>query len=62
MNTELDRDLKAIVSTFFAVNVHNLLAEPSRLEALGQLAKIPPERVPAIREALLKAKSTGLAS
>lgn len=62
MNAELNSDLKAIVAIFFAANVHNLLAEPSRLEALAALAKIPPERVPAVREALWQAKATGLDS
>lgn len=62
MNTELDRDLAAIVAAFFAVNVRNLMAEPERLDALAQVAGIPSERVPAVRDALRKANSMSLSS
>lgn len=62
MNSQLDKDLAAIVAAFFAANVHNLLAAPSRLETIAYLAGVPPERVPAVREALTKANATGLAS
>lgn len=62
MNTKLDRDLAAIVAAFFAVNVRNLLAEPERLDSLAQVAGIPSERVPAVRDALRKANSMSLSS
>lgn len=62
MNTELERDLASIVAAFFAMNVHNLLAEESRLDAIAQAAGIPSERVPAVRDALRKANSMSLSS
>lgn len=60
--TELGDDLRAIVATVFALNVRDLLAEPGRLEAVAQIAKVPADRVPAVREALTRANSAGLAS
>lgn len=61
-NAELQKDVMAITLAFFAANVRNLLAEPSRLNALAALAGVPADRVPAIRAALTQANSTGLAS
>lgn len=57
---QLDADLKGIVAAFFAANVSNLLADAARLEGLARLANIPPERVPAIRDALQQASRAGL--
>jgi hypothetical protein len=62
MSSELDRDIAAIVAAFFAANVHNLLAAPSRLETVAYLAGVPAERVPAVREALTRANAAGLSS
>lgn len=61
-NTELQKDVMAITLAFFAANVRNLLSEPSRLDALAALAGVPLDRVPAVREALTRANSTGLSS
>jgi len=60
--SELEKDIAAIMTAFFAANVHNLLAAPSRLETIAYLAGVPPERVPAVREALTKANAVGLSS
>lgn len=60
--SQLEADLKAIVAAFFAVNVRGMLEEPSRLDAVARLAGVPPERVPAVREALTLASREGLQS
>lgn len=60
--TTVEKDVMAITFAFFAANVRNLLSEPSRLDALAALAGVPPDRVPAVREALTRANSAGLAS
>lgn len=62
MSNQLDDDLRNIVAAFFGANVHHLLAEPERLEAIARLARIPPERVPAVRDALTKASALSLSS
>ena len=62
MHSELDKDIAAITVAFFVANVRNLLAAPSRLETIAYLAGVPPERVPAVCEALTKAHGAGLAS
>lgn len=62
MEDKLDDDLRNIVAAFFGANVHLLLAEPDRLDAVAALARIPPERVPAIRAALIKASALSLSS
>ncbi len=60
--TTVEKDVMAITFAFFAANVKDILAEPERLDALAKLAGVPPSRVLAVREALSKARSSGLSS
>ncbi len=56
------KDVQALCAAFFAANLANMLDPPSRLEALAQLAGIPPERVPTLRATLARLSREGLSS